>query len=69
MKIKIGESWGTDTDRDLDRMRQARAVIGDDAELFVDANGGYTRKQAIRVMTAAAADLGRALVRGTSLLR
>jgi L-alanine-DL-glutamate epimerase-like enolase superfamily enzyme len=37
-------------------MAQARAVIGDDTELFVDANGGYTRKQAIRVM-AAAADL------------
>ena len=37
--------------RDLDRMRQARAVVGDDTELFVDANGGYTRKQAIRVMS------------------
>ena len=58
VKIKIGESWGTDTPRDLDRMRQARTVIGDDVELFVDANGGYTRKQAIRVMTVAAADFG-----------
>jgi L-alanine-DL-glutamate epimerase-like enolase superfamily enzyme len=56
VKIKIGQSWGTETERDLDRMAQARAVIGDDTELFVDANGGYTRKQAIRVM-AAAADL------------
>jgi L-alanine-DL-glutamate epimerase-like enolase superfamily enzyme len=35
-------------------MRQARAIIGDDVELFVDANGGYGRKQAIRVMDAAA---------------
>ena len=50
VKIKIGQSWGAEADRDLDRMRQARAVIGTDAELFVDANGGYTRKQAIRVM-------------------
>lgn len=57
VKIKIGESWGTNPGRDLDRMRQARTVIGDDTELFVDANGGYTRKQAIRVMTAAT-DLG-----------
>ncbi len=57
VKIKIGESWGTDPGRDLDRMRQARTIIGDDTELFVDANGGYTRKQAIRVMTAAT-DLG-----------
>lgn len=54
VKIKIGQSWGTDPGRDLDRMRQARTVIGDDTELFVDANGGYSRKQAIRVMSAAA---------------
>jgi L-alanine-DL-glutamate epimerase-like enolase superfamily enzyme len=54
VKIKIGESWGRDTGRDLERMRQARAVIGDGTELFVDANGGYGAKQAIRVMSAAA---------------
>ena len=54
VKIKIGESWGTDPARDLARMRQARAAVGDDVELFVDANGGYGRKQAIRVMDAAA---------------
>jgi L-alanine-DL-glutamate epimerase-like enolase superfamily enzyme len=54
VKIKIGQSWGTDPARDLDRMRQARSVIGEATELFVDANGGYSRKQAIRVMTAAA---------------
>ncbi len=50
VKIKIGESWGTQTARDLTRMQQARAVIGDAAELFVDANGGYRRKQAVRLM-------------------
>ena len=50
VKIKIGESWGTNTPRDLRRMRQAREVVGDDVELFVDANGGYRAKQAIRVM-------------------
>jgi L-alanine-DL-glutamate epimerase-like enolase superfamily enzyme len=54
VKIKIGESWGTDPGRDLTRMRQARAVVGANTELFVDANGGYDRKQAIRVMRAAA---------------
>ncbi len=53
VKIKIGESWGADPGRDLERMRQARTIIGDDTELFVDANGGYSRKQAIRMMTAA----------------
>ena len=55
VKIKIGESWGTDPARDLARMRQARAIVGDDVELFVDANGAYGRKQAIRVMAAATA--------------
>ncbi len=53
VKIKIGESWGTAVDRDLGRMRQARHVIGEQAELFVDANGAYSRKQAIRTMRSA----------------
>jgi L-alanine-DL-glutamate epimerase-like enolase superfamily enzyme len=48
VKIKIGESWGTDPDRDLHRVALARRAIGD-AELYVDANGGYTAKQAIRL--------------------
>ena len=48
VKIKIGESWGTDPGRDLHRVALARRVIGD-AELYVDANGGYTAKQAIRL--------------------
>ncbi len=56
VKIKIGESWGGEVARDLRRMAQARDAIGPDVELFVDANGGYGRKQAIRMM-AAAADL------------
>ncbi|MFB9833533.1 enolase C-terminal domain-like protein [Actinoallomurus acaciae] len=54
VKIKIGESWGTRTDRDLARMRRAREVIGPGVELYVDANGGYTAKQAVRVMREAA---------------
>ncbi|MCX7523119.1 mandelate racemase [Microbacterium sp. STN6] len=54
VKIKIGESWGQRVSRDLERMRQAREVIGSDTELFVDANGGYTAKQAVRVMREAA---------------
>jgi L-alanine-DL-glutamate epimerase-like enolase superfamily enzyme len=53
VKIKVGQSWGTETSRDLERMRHARNVIGQDAELFVDANGAYTRKQAVRVMSCA----------------
>ncbi|MGH3201042.1 MAG: enolase C-terminal domain-like protein, partial [Streptosporangiaceae bacterium] len=49
VKIKIGESWGTNQRRDLERVALAREVIGPDAELYVDANGGYTAGQAVRV--------------------
>jgi L-alanine-DL-glutamate epimerase-like enolase superfamily enzyme len=49
VKIKIGESWGRAVARDVTRVAQAREIIGDDAALYVDANGGYARKQAIRV--------------------
>jgi L-alanine-DL-glutamate epimerase-like enolase superfamily enzyme len=54
VKIKIGESWGTEEARDLARIAFARKVIGEDAELYVDANGGYTRKQAVRMAHAMA---------------
>lgn len=54
VKIKIGESGGADVTRDLARMTAARRTIGDGAELYVDANGAYQRKQAIRVADAAA---------------
>ncbi|MGW3078313.1 enolase C-terminal domain-like protein [Kitasatospora sp. NPDC001132] len=54
VKIKIGESWGTRERRDLKRVRAARATIGDRAELYTDANGGYRRKQAVRIGTALA---------------
>lgn len=42
VKMKIGRN----PDDDLRRVRVAREAIGD-AELFVDANGAYTRKQAL----------------------
>jgi L-alanine-DL-glutamate epimerase-like enolase superfamily enzyme len=49
VKIKIGESWGHNQDRDLRRIALARAVIGQQAQLYVDANGGYTTAQAAQV--------------------
>jgi L-alanine-DL-glutamate epimerase-like enolase superfamily enzyme len=49
VKIKIGESWGSREARDLSRVALARQVIGPDTELFVDANGGYSTGQAVRV--------------------
>jgi L-alanine-DL-glutamate epimerase-like enolase superfamily enzyme len=42
VKMKIGRDWGADRDR----VEAARAAIGG-AELFVDANGAYTRKLAL----------------------
>jgi L-alanine-DL-glutamate epimerase-like enolase superfamily enzyme len=49
VKIKIGEAWGSRATRDLARTMFARQVIGDDVALFVDANGAYNRKQAVRI--------------------
>ena len=43
MKMKVG----SDPDRDLHRVQVARKAIGDDIALFVDANGAYSRKQAL----------------------
>ncbi|HEX2911830.1 MAG TPA: enolase C-terminal domain-like protein [Chloroflexia bacterium] len=43
VKMKIG----THPDEDLERVRAARQAIGETAQLFVDANGAYDRKQAL----------------------
>ncbi len=45
VKMKVGR----DPAGDEDRVAAARAAIGDRAELFVDANGAYDRKQALRM--------------------
>jgi L-alanine-DL-glutamate epimerase-like enolase superfamily enzyme len=49
VKMKIGTSWGTRADIDRARILAARQAIGPDAELFIDANGAYSTKQAIRL--------------------
>ena len=43
VKMKIGR----DADRDVERVGVARDAIGPQTELFVDANGAYSRKQAM----------------------
>jgi L-alanine-DL-glutamate epimerase-like enolase superfamily enzyme len=43
VKMKIGRH----PDDDVNRVRDAREAIGPDTELFVDANGAYSRKQAL----------------------
>ncbi|WP_308218413.1 enolase C-terminal domain-like protein [Streptomyces hygroscopicus] len=54
VKIKIGESWGQCEERDRRRVAEARASVGDTTALYVDANGAYDSKQAIRVADALA---------------
>ncbi|MBJ7593960.1 MAG: mandelate racemase [Candidatus Dormibacteraeota bacterium] len=49
VKMKIGKDRGTSWTEDLARVRAARDAIGDNVELFVDANGAYDRKQALRL--------------------
>jgi L-alanine-DL-glutamate epimerase-like enolase superfamily enzyme len=44
VKMKVG----THPAQDPHRIAVARQAIGDDAELFIDANGAYSRKQALR---------------------
>lgn len=49
VKMQIGENRGRAVERDLHRVRRARQAIGPAAALYVDAGGGYSRKQAVRV--------------------
>ncbi|MGH9487302.1 MAG: enolase C-terminal domain-like protein [Terriglobales bacterium] len=43
VKMKVGREPA----RDLERVRAARAAIGTDTALYVDANGAYSRQQAL----------------------
>jgi L-alanine-DL-glutamate epimerase-like enolase superfamily enzyme len=45
VKMKVG----SEPQADRERVRNAREAIGPNAELFVDANGAYTRKQALEL--------------------
>jgi L-alanine-DL-glutamate epimerase-like enolase superfamily enzyme len=45
VKIKIG----THPDKDSDRVKFAKKIIGKDNQLFVDANGAYSKKQAMNL--------------------
>lgn len=46
VKMKVGR----DPSADPARVRAARVAIGSEAQLFVDANGAYSRKQALAMM-------------------
>jgi L-alanine-DL-glutamate epimerase-like enolase superfamily enzyme len=49
VKMKVGTAWGSRPGRDLERVARVRQALGDEVELYVDANGGYSRKQAVRL--------------------
>jgi L-alanine-DL-glutamate epimerase-like enolase superfamily enzyme len=54
VKMKVG----SEPDRDPERVRHAREVIGEGAALFVDANGAYGRKQALGLAETFAGESG-----------
>jgi L-alanine-DL-glutamate epimerase-like enolase superfamily enzyme len=53
VKIKIGEQDGSREERDMQRLLLARELVGSRVELYADANGAYSVKQAIRMARAA----------------
>jgi L-alanine-DL-glutamate epimerase-like enolase superfamily enzyme len=52
VKIKVGSS----PDLDPERVRDARSTIGEEVRLFVDANGAFSRKQALLLAETFAAE-------------
>jgi L-alanine-DL-glutamate epimerase-like enolase superfamily enzyme len=58
VKMKVGGDRGRSWRRDVERVRAVRQAIGDDTELYVDANGAYDRTQARRLGAQWAADEG-----------
>jgi L-alanine-DL-glutamate epimerase-like enolase superfamily enzyme len=48
VKMKVATAWGAHPDVDLVRVEAVRHAVGATVDLYVDANGGYARKQAVR---------------------
>ncbi|RLC09079.1 MAG: mandelate racemase/muconate lactonizing enzyme family protein [Deltaproteobacteria bacterium] len=49
VKMKVGKDFGSCEQEDLRRLQAVREAVGDDVEIYVDANGGYYPKQAVRI--------------------
>ena len=47
VKMKVGMDFGTQPQADIRRVEAVRRALGDQVELYVDANNAYTAKQAI----------------------
>ncbi|MCH8115744.1 MAG: mandelate racemase/muconate lactonizing enzyme family protein [Chloroflexi bacterium] len=48
-KMKVGKDFGNAEREDVQRVAAVRKAVGDDVEIYVDANMGYNVKQAIRM--------------------
>jgi L-alanine-DL-glutamate epimerase-like enolase superfamily enzyme len=49
VKMKVGKDFGQSEKEDVERLAAVRQAVGDDIEVFIDANNGYYAKQAIRM--------------------
>ncbi len=52
VKMKVAKDFGKAEREDLKRLAAVRKAVGDDIEIYVDANNGYYAKQAIRMSRA-----------------
>ena len=49
MKMKVVKDFAQSEREDIERLKAVRKAVGDDVEIFVDANNGYYAKQAIKM--------------------
>ncbi len=47
IKMKVGKDFGQSEREDVARLAAVRRAVGDDVEIYIDANNGYHAKQAI----------------------
>tara|TARA_B100000676_G_scaffold311070_1_gene379651 strand:- start:155 stop:1264 length:1110 start_codon:yes stop_codon:yes gene_type:complete len=47
VKMKVGKDFGHSEREDIERVAAVRKALGDDVAIYLDANNGYYRKQAI----------------------
>ena len=49
VKMKVGKDFGRSEQEDIARLAAVRKAVGNEVEIFIDANNGYYAKQAIRM--------------------
>jgi L-alanine-DL-glutamate epimerase-like enolase superfamily enzyme len=47
VKLKVGKDFGKAEREDVERLAAVRKALGDDVEIYIDANNGYYARQAI----------------------